>query len=160
MIVVFDIDGTLANCEHRMHHIKPLALEQGVKPKKNWKAFFDEMVNDKPIVPIIQMLYRHMAANDDVFFCTGRPETHRDQTLNWMYDIIWSDWMYDGSLGTEFLYMRAKTDNRPDYVTKAELADKIMAEHGPIDIWYDDRRKVIDAIRAKGITVLAVADNA
>lgn len=157
MIVVFDLDGTLANCEHRMHHIKPLELESGVKPKKNWKAFFDEMVHDEPIEPIIHILFRHLLADDLVFFCTGRPETHREQTLKWINDHIQTP---DGStFGDEFLYMRGVKDNRKDYVTKAELADQIITEHGPIDLWFDDRREVVKALRAKGIKVLAVDDN-
>lgn len=33
MFIVFDLDGTLADCEHRIHHI--------TKEPKDWRAFFE-----------------------------------------------------------------------------------------------------------------------
>lgn len=151
---VFDLDGTLANCEHRMHHIKPLIFSQYQKPKKNWKAFFDEMEYDTPItemVNLLEILTYNTVSSPNIIFCTGRPETHRDMTELWIERYL-PVTNYD-------LFMRAKNDSRKDYVTKAELADQIIEKYGKINLWFDDRREVVKALRAKGITVLAVADN-
>jgi len=43
--VIFDVDGTLANCEHRMHWIRH-------RPK-NWAAFNRAMPYDTPIQDMI-----------------------------------------------------------------------------------------------------------
>ena len=47
-ICIFDIDGTLANCDHRLHHVKN-------KPK-NWDAFYDGCMDDQVIWPVAEML--------------------------------------------------------------------------------------------------------
>ena len=47
-ICIFDIDGTLANCDHRLHYIKN-------KPK-NWEAFYNECMDDLVIWPVAEML--------------------------------------------------------------------------------------------------------
>lgn len=44
MLVVFDIDGTLANIEHRLDYVRS-------KPK-NWKAFDAGIPNDKVNEPV------------------------------------------------------------------------------------------------------------
>lgn len=149
MIVVFDIDGTLANCEHRLHHIK-------TKPK-NWKAFFDEMHLDTPIEPICELLENHHWIGDVIIFCTGRPETHRKVTEDWLRKHV-LEWDIDEDF-TIYLYMRHQKDNRPDYETKVELMKQITEEHSKPDIWYDDRRGVVKALRENGIRVLQVADS-
>ena len=40
MFVVFDLDGTLADCEHRLHHIDRHFDRDGMKTKPDWRAFF------------------------------------------------------------------------------------------------------------------------
>ena len=39
--IICDIDGTLADLHHRLHHIK--------NGNKNWDAFFAEVKDDLPI---------------------------------------------------------------------------------------------------------------
>ena len=48
MRVVFDLDSTLADGEHRLHHIK--------KEPKDWDAFFAKCRGDKPIDNTIELL--------------------------------------------------------------------------------------------------------
>jgi FMN phosphatase YigB (HAD superfamily) len=154
MIVVFDIDGTLANCEHRLHHIKN-------KPK-NWMKFFDEMVLDTPIEEMVD-LHDSLRIYNDVIYCTGRTDTHRKQTEDWlMQHLDMQDYNEDIPASEIFqgiLYMRKKNDSRPDYITKVDLLNDIIREHGRPDLWFDDRQGVVDAIRDQGIRVLQVAPN-
>ena len=42
--IIFDIDGTLANNEHRQHFL--------IEETKNWEEFFRNMSKDSPIEPI------------------------------------------------------------------------------------------------------------
>ncbi len=46
-IVIFDIDGTLADISERVHHIK--------KKPKNWTAFNAGMAQDKSIHSMVRL---------------------------------------------------------------------------------------------------------
>ena len=139
-IVVFDIDGTLANIEHRRSFV-------ATKPK-NWKAFNAGIVNDTPhqdIVNLAQVLYMSFAK---IILCSGRGEEHREVTEKQMksFDVTF-----------EKLFMRPAKDNRQDYIVKVELLQQIRAEFGEPWLWFDDRTQVVNAIRAEGVRVLQVA---
>src|SRR5665213_2001730 len=77
--VIFDIDGTLANCSHRLHHI----LE--TRPK-DWDAFFGAMDDDLPIRPIVQLFTELETAGNVIILCTGRPENYRQVTERWLWN--------------------------------------------------------------------------
>ena len=47
-LYIFDLDGTLALIEHRLHFI------QG--PEKDWRGFFAAVGDDKPNLPVIRTL--------------------------------------------------------------------------------------------------------
>ena len=139
-VIVFDIDGTLANIEHRRSYV-------ATKPK-NWKAFNAGIVNDTPhedIVTLARMFHRNL---DAVILCSGRGEEHRDVTETQMNHF---------GVGYRKLFMRPAKDHRQDYIIKVELLQQIRAEFGEPFLWFDDRTQVVDAIRAEGIRVLQVA---
>ena len=46
-IVIFDIDGTLADISERIHHIK--------RKPKNWNAFNEGMAQDKAIRSMVRL---------------------------------------------------------------------------------------------------------
>ena len=48
-VVIFDIDGTLSNPAHRLHHVT------GLGPK-DWTAFFATMADDAAAEPIKDIL--------------------------------------------------------------------------------------------------------
>jgi hypothetical protein len=90
---IFDIDGTLADNEHRQHH-----LADG---KKEWDAFFAKQHLDEPYQPVLDVL--HALANDrlgdKVIIVTARDERFREDTLAWVNKHI--PWM-----SSEDVYMR------------------------------------------------------
>lgn len=140
-IIVFDIDGTLANIEHRRAFV-------ATKPK-NWKAFNAGIVNDTPhedIVELASMLV--FSCGNTLLLCSGRGEEHRDVTA-------WQ--MNEFGVPYSKLYMRPAKDHRPDDIIKVELLQQIRAEFGEPFLWFDDRSRVVNAIRAEGVRVLQVA---
>lgn len=146
MLVVFDIDGTLANIEHRIHHVR-------TKPK-NWKKFREEIKNDKPYPEMRNLLMKLRAADCTILYCTGRSNEERQETTQWLSDHIYDfDLLQDHSR----LYMRPDKDYRQDDIIKVELLQEIVKDHGVPDLWFDDRSRVVDAIRGQGIRVLQVA---
>tara|TARA_B100000214_G_C23952946_1_gene621360 strand:+ start:229 stop:666 length:438 start_codon:yes stop_codon:yes gene_type:complete len=74
-IILCDIDGTIANNDHRQHFL------QG---KKDWDGFFSELINDEPIFPIINKVIEEHDAGKDIIFLTGRPERYRYSTTLWL----------------------------------------------------------------------------
>ena len=139
-IVVFDIDGTLANVDHRRQWINS-------KPK-NWKAWNAAMHLDQPNEDIVQLSKDFGSLGYTVLCCSGRGSDTRIVTTNWL-----------NKHGVPFktLYMRAAKDYRKDSIVKVELLQEIRKDYGEPWMWFDDRQQVVDAIRVEGIRVCQVA---
>ena len=139
-VIVFDIDGTLANIEHRRSFV-------ATKPK-NWKAFTAGIVNDTPHEDIVTLSSMFVACGNTLLLCSGRGEEQRDVTVDQMneFGVLYSK-----------LYMRPAKDHRPDDIIKVELLQQIREEFGNPWLWFDDRTRVVNAIRAEGVRVLQVA---
>jgi FMN phosphatase YigB (HAD superfamily) len=140
-VIVFDIDGTLANVDHRRHWV-------ATKPK-NWAAWDAGMVNDTPNEDIVWMLDAFQRRPDTrIVICSGRGSEHRVFTEAWLKQHIGS---YDA------LYMRAEGDNRKDSIVKVELLEQIREDFANPWLWVDDRDQIVKAIREQGVRVLQVA---
>jgi len=136
--VLFDIDGTLADIEHRRHFVSD--------GKRDWRRFFEAMGDDTPNLPIVE-LYHVLRGRPD-FECiilTGRPETYRDLTERWF---VWNE------IPFERIIMRAAKDDRRDDVVKQEMLDTLRAEGKDILFAVDDRQQVVDMWRRNGVTCL------
>lgn len=146
MLVVFDIDGTLANIEHRLDYVRS-------KPK-NWKAFEAGIPNDKvnePVAAIFRTFLTRVGLGNavDIVLASGRNESSRQATENWLRS--------NGLVGWQKLYMRKADDFRCDSIVKDEFVDEIVADYGKLpDMWFDDRPRVVRAVRARGIFVFDV----
>jgi FMN phosphatase YigB (HAD superfamily) len=140
-VIVFDIDGTLANVDHRRHWVAS-------KPK-NWAAWNAAMDKDTVHEDIKWMLDIFYNRDDtSIIICSGRGCEHREIT---------EQWLEDNFIHHSALYMRAEKDNRKDSIVKVELLNQIEAEHGVPWLWVDDRTQVVEAIRKEGVRVLQVA---
>lgn len=105
-IVICDIDGTIANNDHRQHFLEG---------KKDWEGFFSELHKDEPIREIIFKVKDLEAQGNKIFFLTGRPEKYRDATIKWL-NIYFS---------FEFsLLMRRNNDRKNKIEVKKELFKK------------------------------------
>ena len=138
MLVVFDIDGTLANIEHRLDYVRS-------KPK-NWKAFDAGIPNDKVNTPVAAVFHQMVDAGHAVILASGRNERSRAATEQWFAD--------NGLRGWQKLYMRKADDFRSDDVVKQEILDQIIADFGKKpDMVFDDRKRVVDMWRRNDIWV-------
>ena len=140
-VVIFDVDGTIADVEHRRHF---------VNGNNDWDSFRKETVNDTPVQWVCDIAKRHIAQGDEVAFFSARNESEREITEKQI-----SEWIGDGHNG---VFLRPNGDYRPDEVFKSELADRFEKIGGHIDLVYDDRNKVVDMWRQRGTTVVQVAD--
>lgn len=169
MDVVFDIDGTLADVEHRRHWVQS-------KPR-NWPAFARGMKDDTPkehIVKIFKTLYKE-TLEYRILIASGREEEYRDITERWLGEKCaifeyqkpfntewWNTYCAEGGEdGPAFyrkLYMRPLKDYRADNIVKREILDAMRGDGYNPAIVFDDRNQVVEMWRQAGLTCLQVAD--
>ena len=140
-VVVFDIDGTIADNSHRQHHL--------MGENKDWKSYNATMADDTVNMDIAKLLLT-LAMSNDIILCTGREEVYRDVTWEWLRKKDLARYIAN-------MYMRPEKDYRSDATVKVELLRQIEMAYGTPWLWFDDRNQVVDAIRAEGIRVLQVA---
>ena len=137
---LFDLDGTLADCTHRLHHIK--------QPRKDWHKFFEECSRDGPIPHMVE-LARHLSRVEKLVFVSGRSDQVKKKT---------EQWLTSHGLPAGPLYMRASRDKRADFIVKAELLDRLMGDGWEPIMAFDDRDQVVKMWRAKGVPCAQVAE--
>lgn len=143
-IIVVDIDGTIADMEHRLRHIK--------KPHPDWVSFHDarELEKDKPIQEVIEMLDTLADSDYQVVFCTGRSELCREATFNWL--------VRHTSFGGAQLVMRAAGDFRPDTLVKPEILKAAGYTPDRVAFILEDRTSVVKKWRELGYKCFQVVD--
>ena len=140
-VAVFDIDGTLADLTHRRHYVR-------TKPK-NWGAFEKAIPMDDPIPFVVKYLLDLHDEGKTIILASGRGEQSRDNTTQWL-----DRW----TLPYTRLYMRAFKDYRADDIIKEELLDQMISDGYTPDIVFDDRDRVVDMWRRRGIKTIQVAE--
>lgn len=137
--IIVDIDGTLSNIDHRLHHVL------GMKP--NWEKFFGELGKDKPHEEIQRLVQIYSQTGFVVYLVSARPEDYRLQT---------EAWLEKHNVPFDFLFMRKKGDYRPDPIVKKEILDREFKDKSIIEFVVDDRPQVVEMWRENGLRVLAV----
>jgi HAD superfamily, subfamily IIIB (Acid phosphatase) len=137
--IIFDIDGTIANIMHRVHHVKG--------EKKNFDKFYDDIESDllnewaKAIISPLKEDYT-------IILCTGRMEQYRKRT---------NDWLTKHGIWYDFMLMRKDGDHRQDSIIKEELYKEGIEPHYKVAFVVDDRQQVVDMWRKLGLTCLQCA---
>ena len=134
-LVVFDVDGVLADVEHRVHHLEG--------PRKDWRSFFAAAADDPPLDTGLE-LARELSADHDLAYLTGRPEHLRRVTQRWLTK---------HGLPVGPLWMRPPGDFRPARVMKLEALRGLGADQ-EVEVVIDDDEAVVDALRDAGFAVL------
>tara|TARA_R100001460_G_scaffold226_4_gene1020 strand:- start:6475 stop:7104 length:630 start_codon:yes stop_codon:yes gene_type:complete len=165
--VIFDIDGTLADIEHRRHFV--------TGKKKDFDAFNAAMEWDTPNEPIVDLLWMCEDSAKQIIFCTGRMEQYREVTRNFLLDKCSYEGSYHDDLYADEGYTREsieahldtylmmRPDNRrhdPDKDIKQDMFNEILKTVDKSNILFavDDRQRVVDMWRSNGITCLQVAE--
>ena len=144
MNIIFDIDGTLMDIEHRRHHVN--------NGNDDWDSFQDPVVmaDDKPNWPVVNVatMLNSTVANR-VIMVSARNERHREITLRQMAAV---------GLGNCFLFLRGDDDFRPDAVFKKDVLDELIKNDMKPDLVFDDRNAVVDMWRENDIACFQVAE--
>lgn len=132
--IIADVDGTLA-------------LMNGRSPY-DW----DKVDTDLPNSPVIHMLRSclwSVYSDCELFILSGRDSVCREKTEKWL----------DEHLKLKYtLLMRPMKDTRDDAIIKSEMFDTQIDNKYDVQFVVDDRQKVVDMWREKGLTVFQVAD--
>lgn len=172
-MIIFDLDGTLADCEHRRHFVNaesflrnnPLNgksslqdvlkwIDQVSNWKPNWKSFYETCDQDQPIKPVLDAfidLTQGEPFNHDVQIWSARCESVREKSLKWLMDL--TGYCEDYECWDGRLKMRPVGDSTPDDVLKERWLDAVLEQGKTIDFVFDDRPKVIRMWRRRGVFV-------
>jgi hypothetical protein len=157
LIFLCDLDGTVCDIEHRLHFIGATPTSYvPFKDTKDWSAFHNACVDDKPIWPVITVVRALEKAGHKIVYSTGRGDDSRVLTLGWLkkYRVPVLD-------STQGLYMRQHGDHRDDFIVKGELLDKILKDYNvrveDLGGAFEDRQQVVTMYRNRGLKVFQVA---
>lgn len=126
----FDVDGTLAHMVDRGPY--------------DTNLYHTDRVDER----VRSTLWSLKEAGHHIIIFTGRSEDFRGVTRGWLVD---------NHIPHDKLIMRKSGDLRSDAIVKSELFDEHIARNYNFLAQFDDRNRVVDAFRAKGIKVYQVA---
>lgn len=138
--VLVDIDGTLADIQHRKRFVE--------QDPKDWKGFFGAMDEDTLREDTVKLVEEALLGYE-IWLVSGRPNTYRSKTIQWMK----KNGIMQYFAG---LIMRDETDKRPDTDTKRDIMNCFGVEN--IAYVIDDRPSVIRMWRENGVKVIDVGN--
>jgi hypothetical protein len=130
---IFDVDGTLANVDPYLHHVRG--------SNRDYEAFHEASIDALPNIEVVEMLNHAFFDQMHVIIVTSRKEVWRGLT---------SYWLAKNDIGHHALYMRSDNDNRPDYEVKKDILLKIK-KHWNVIHAVDDNPNVIKLWEDYGI---------
>ena len=136
--IIVDLDGTLADCEHRKKFIEG--------SKKDWKSFLkDENIIQDKLNLWCASIISHFKSSHKIILVTGRNEFTRYITEEWLAS---HDQYYD------LLLMRKDQDYRQDVVIKEEIYNLHIQPNFSVTFCVDNRKQVVDMWRRMGLICL------
>ena len=132
-----DIDGTLADVEHRVHHVQ--------QEPKDWKSFNSKMEHDVLNIWCRDIIAAMAKEGLDIILLTGRGESRRKDT---------EVWLAKHEIGFNELFMRPKFDSREDFVLKKNIYQDFIKEKYDVLFVIEDRLSVVKMWRELGLVCL------
>jgi FMN phosphatase YigB (HAD superfamily) len=139
-IVLFDLDGTLADITHRRHLVE--------SEPKHWREFYAACPDDEVNPAVAAAFHAHRAAGSAVWIVSGRSDEVRKETERWLkLNGLEPDWML----------MRKAKDHQPDHKLKRSWVDCAAIPIDKVLCVYDDRSSVVAMWRELGLVCFQVA---
>ena len=140
MDIIFDIDGTLMNIEHRMKFVE--------QRPKDWKSFRELTKDDTPNLDVFAIATALQKEGHNILIASGRNKSQRAITLMQLMaqKLVFRD-----------IKLRSDKDFRPDHFVKKDMLDKFRAEGWNPTLVFDDRSSVVDMWRENGLRAVQVA---
>lgn len=149
-LYIFDIDGTLADGSHRVHHIET--------SPKDWDTYFSLCGDDKPIQPVIKTMHDLYLAGAEIRWFSGRSDMVRQQTIAWL---VQHTVFEHHEIDEVRLRMRPVGDHCDDPILKRRFLDEMHpADRARLVAVFDDRDRVVQMWREAGVRCYQVAPGA
>ena len=139
--IIFDVDGTLMDIEHRRHFV--------TQRPKDFDSFREHTKFDTRKEDIFAIADALQAQGHRILISTGRNKSQRDITIQQIRD---------GGIDFEQIYMRSDSDYTPDDELKSRFLDRMIDDGYNPTMAFDDRQRVVDMFRSRGLTVFQVAE--
>lgn len=140
-LVIFDLDGTLADDSHRSHLLR--------ENPKRWNEYFALCHLDAPKPEVVE-LAKTLSETYSVVIWSGRSESVRSPTLQWAA-------VHLADVFVDEIRLRPVEDRTDDN----ELKRRWLAEHraagGQVLCVFEDRARVVEMWRAEGVLCCQVA---
>lgn len=134
--IVFDLDGTLANIDHRAYYVR--------QDKPDWDKFYSACDKDTPNLWCVEMMHSFMDQGFVILIVSARRDTEKSKTLAWL--------RYHSVKYDDLIMLRKGNDNTEDKKLKREWLKSYGKEN--ILLVVDDRQKVVDMWREEGLVCL------
>ncbi len=138
--IIVDLDGTLCDVEHRVHHVRGAT--------RNWKMFNELMVHDTLNHWCFEIIEAMSQRSYQILFVTGRAEEYRFHT---------QEWLNKENVKYDQLYMRGVLDQREDADVKEDIYLNLIEPFCQVLFVIDDRKSVVDRWRKLELVCLQCA---
>jgi len=143
--IIVDIDGTLSDCGHRLHHLEG--------KKKDWDSFYEGMGQDR-VREWCKDLVWAMSGPVEIIYVTGRPEKYRNMTCSWLLE---KRCPVPGG-GQNKLFMRPDGDFKPDFKIKQKIYEEEIKPHYDVLLCLEERNQTVRMWRDLGLVCLQCMD--
>ncbi len=136
-LIIYDLDGTIANDEHRKHLIADRKTAEYLK-------YYALIKNDTPNWPVIEQMVKDHQGGANIVVITGREDTYAIPTLRQLY-------MFQIAEYINYMIMRPTNNYLPEAEFK-EAAISMMVQEGAVVAGiYDDSPSVRKMAASLGI---------
>jgi len=150
LIVVVDIDGTVTSPCDRLKYLN--------QSPKDWDSFYEKCGEDAPqddIIKMLKIMYYNDEESVDFVFCTGRRESCRVDTEEWLRINMSFAWPSP-------LLMRENGDKRHDTIVKPSMLSEYLflnnKNDSDVSLIFEDRNSMVKKWRELGYRCLQVQD--
>lgn len=142
--IIVDLDGTLANIEHRTHLIRC--------DKPDWRSFYRSCVSDTPNEWCVSLVQSLCSYGFKVLIVSARSKEVEFETNAWLAKCLGSN----DRVKWDLHILREVGDYTPDHILKKRW----LSSYGKDNILFaiDDRKRIVDMWRSEGLICLQCAE--
>lgn len=140
--VIVDLDGTLANRDHRLHYLD--------RTPKDFDGFMEACDQDTPVEQVLYLIRMLAETGHSIYVLTGRSTAYWSKTV---------DWLARHDVPYDFMQMRLPEEQfRPDADVKRDMVRDLYLTPENTLVVFDDRDSVVRMWREEGFHVHQVAE--
>lgn len=138
-IILFDLDNTLSNMDHRLPLID--------RDDPDWDAFEADCDQDALIVPTAEVLIAFHNIGHQIWLWTGRSDNVKDKTIAWLTK---------HALPYRQLIMRPYGDDTPTELLKKRWLNDRPVPRSQVLCAFDDDPRIVKMLKAEGLHTFQV----